>query len=105
MGKIVKLFLVVVAATASGVGSWSAYQFHNKANNALLMENIEAMSQSSGEDTSCPQEKWKKCWKNPDSTQPTSNFICKPGKNGQPCPPKKEKIYYFSLDFGWCCNQ
>jgi len=46
MKKNLKSFLVVVLAIATGVGNCYVYQSHNNANNALLMENIEAMSQT-----------------------------------------------------------
>ena len=105
MRKVVKSLLIAAVIVATGFCTLKEYKFYNCVNNTLLLENIEAMSQSSGENTSCPEDKKKKCWKKIDFSQPSTNIICKSGNNGQPCSSKMEKVNLFSHDFGWCCNQ
>ena len=82
--------------SASGFCALKAYQSYNRSNNALLLENIEAMSKSSTENSGCPNEKMKKCWMNTDSTKKTLGFICEGGRSGNSCPSKKEKVYLYS---------
>ena len=104
MKKSLRTFFFVTAVSVSSFCALNTYKSYDNANESLLKENIEAMSQSTGDNTGCPDEKKKKCWMESTSGEITVNYICQDKKNGQPCPSKKERIKLYDDKIGWCCD-